>query len=218
MLRPNYRGSAGYGNAFYRDVVGDYFNNMHLDVHGAASMRLIAARHRRSRSAGRDGLERRRHLVNKLITMTDRFKAASSGAGVANWISLYAQTDTRSFRAHVVRRHAVAEERADRSVLEQLAAQGRREREDADAVLRRRERHARAVGAVGRDVSRAQEPRRADAAASRRRAKGTWGELRHLIFKANTELEWFEKYAKRPQLRLGEGAAAVASPAGRQEL
>ena len=28
------------------------------------------------------------HLTNKLITMTDRFKAASSGAGVANWISL----------------------------------------------------------------------------------------------------------------------------------
>ena len=25
VLRPNYRGSAGYGNAFYRDVVGDYF-------------------------------------------------------------------------------------------------------------------------------------------------------------------------------------------------
>ena len=22
-----------------------------------------------------------------------------------------------------------------------------------------------------------------------------WGELRHLLFKANTELEWFEKYA-----------------------
>ncbi len=35
------------------------------------------------------------HLTNKLITMTDRFKAASSGAGVAHWISMYAQTDTR---------------------------------------------------------------------------------------------------------------------------
>src|SRR4029077_19084529 len=33
------------------------------------------------------------HLVNKLITFTDRFKAASSTAGVANWISLMAQTD-----------------------------------------------------------------------------------------------------------------------------
>ena len=39
------------------------------------------------------------HLVNKLITTTDRFKVASSGAGVANWISMFAQSDTRSNRA-----------------------------------------------------------------------------------------------------------------------
>ena len=38
------------------------------------------------------------HLVNKLITFTNRFKAASSGAGVANWISLYGTSDTRSDR------------------------------------------------------------------------------------------------------------------------
>src|SRR5262249_23229810 len=37
-------------------------------------------------------------LVNKLITVTDRFKAASSGAGIANWISLMAQTDTLTSR------------------------------------------------------------------------------------------------------------------------
>ena len=33
------------------------------------------------------------HLMNKLITFTDRFKAASSAAGVANWMSLFGQTD-----------------------------------------------------------------------------------------------------------------------------
>ena len=38
-----------------------------------------------------------------------------------------------------------------------------------------------------------------------------WGELRHLIFKANTELEWFERYAMGRHLRLGEGASAVAA-------
>ena len=32
VLRPNYRGSNGYGSAFVRDIVGHYFNNMHLDV------------------------------------------------------------------------------------------------------------------------------------------------------------------------------------------
>jgi dipeptidyl aminopeptidase/acylaminoacyl peptidase len=37
-------------------------------------------------------------MTNKIITFTDRFKAASSGAGAANWISMYAQSDHREFR------------------------------------------------------------------------------------------------------------------------
>ena len=32
VLRPNYRGSSGYGYAFYRDVNNGYFNNMTADV------------------------------------------------------------------------------------------------------------------------------------------------------------------------------------------
>src|SRR6185295_20143912 len=32
MLRPNYRGSVGYGSAFYRDVVDGYFHNMTSDI------------------------------------------------------------------------------------------------------------------------------------------------------------------------------------------
>ena len=59
VLRPNYRGSIGYGNAFMRDIVGGYFRNMHLDVLAGIDA-LVATRHRRSRSAGRDGLERGR--------------------------------------------------------------------------------------------------------------------------------------------------------------
>src|SRR5438046_4778485 len=38
------------------------------------------------------------HMTNKMITFTDRFKAASSGAGAGNWISMYAQSDVRSYR------------------------------------------------------------------------------------------------------------------------
>ena len=52
MLRPNYRGSTGYGNAFYRDVVGGYFKNMHLDVLAGVDA-LVQHGHRGSRSAGR---------------------------------------------------------------------------------------------------------------------------------------------------------------------
>ena len=55
-------------------------------------------------------------LVNKLVTMTNRFKAASSGAGIANWMSLYGADRQHLVPADVVRRHAVAEERAIRKL------------------------------------------------------------------------------------------------------
>jgi hypothetical protein len=32
VLRPNYRGSSGYGNVSYREPVGGYFKNSHRDV------------------------------------------------------------------------------------------------------------------------------------------------------------------------------------------
>src|SRR5439155_1414704 len=97
VLRPNYRVSAGYGNAFYRDVVGGYFKNMHLDVLAGVDFlikRGIADPDRlvvMGWSAGG-------HLTNKLITATDRFKAASSGAGAADWTSLYGQSDIMANR------------------------------------------------------------------------------------------------------------------------
>ena len=97
MLRPNYRGSTGYGNAFFRDMVGHYFQQTHLDVMTGVEdliRRGIADPDRMLAMGWSAG----GHLTNKLITFTDRFKAASSGAGVANWISMYAQTDIRAFR------------------------------------------------------------------------------------------------------------------------
>src|SRR5258708_23898606 len=79
VLRPNYRGSAGYGNAFYRDVVNGYFHHMTSDVmlgidalvqRGVADPDRLAAM---GWSAGGT-------LVNKLITTTNRLKVASSRA------------------------------------------------------------------------------------------------------------------------------------------
>src|SRR5258708_8221797 len=97
VLRPNYRGSAGYGPAFVRDVNDGYFRQMAPDVlRGVDALiarglvdqdRLVLA----GWSAGGT-------LVDKLVTMADRFKAASSTAGISNWISLYGQTDSTSFR------------------------------------------------------------------------------------------------------------------------
>ena len=97
VLKTNYRGSGGYGDAFQRDMIGHYFKNSHLDVMAGADHviamgvadpdRLI----KRGWSAGG-------YMTNKIITFTNRFKAASSGAGMVNWISFYSQSDVRYFR------------------------------------------------------------------------------------------------------------------------
>jgi dipeptidyl aminopeptidase/acylaminoacyl peptidase len=94
ILRPNYRGSSGYGNAFYREPVGGYFKQSHRDVLAGVD-RLVAMGIADPDRVAMTGWSAGGHLVNKLITFTTRFKAASSGAGVANWISLYGTSDNR---------------------------------------------------------------------------------------------------------------------------
>jgi dipeptidyl aminopeptidase/acylaminoacyl peptidase len=94
VLKPNYRGSTGYGDAFLRDMVGGYFKQSHLDVmlgvDAVIGMGLADPDRLVKMGASAGG-----HMTNKLITFTDRFKAASSFAGAANWISMYSQSDTR---------------------------------------------------------------------------------------------------------------------------
>ncbi len=97
VLRPNYRGSSGYGNAAYRDVIGGFFRNNYLDVLAGVD-RVIAMGVADPDRLGVMGWSAGGHLVNKLITVTNRFKAASAGAAAANWISMYGQTDTRADR------------------------------------------------------------------------------------------------------------------------
>ena len=97
ILRPNYRGSSGYGNVFYREPVGGYFKHSPHDVIAGVEQVIAMGIADPDRLAVM-GWSAGGHLVNKLITMTTRFKAAASGAGVANWISLYGVSDTRSDR------------------------------------------------------------------------------------------------------------------------
>ena len=94
-------------------------------------------------------------MTNKIITFTDRFKAASSGAGAANWISMYAQSDHREFRTPWFGGTPWQANAPIDLYLEPLAAEGRVEGEDADDFPRRRTGSARAAAAVDRDVSRA---------------------------------------------------------------
>lgn len=97
ILKPNYRGSTGYGNEFLRDMVGHYFLHADDDVLTGVDYCVEMGLADPDR-LGTLGWSAGGHMTNWLITQTDKFKAASSGAGASNWISMYAQSDVRIYR------------------------------------------------------------------------------------------------------------------------
>ncbi|MBV7257962.1 S9 family peptidase [Erythrobacter crassostreae] len=97
VFLPNHRGGTGYGDAFMRDMVGNYFRNAHTDVLSGVDA-LVAEGIADPDRLIKMGWSAGGHMTNKLITVTDRFAVASSGAGVADWVSLYGESDRRSGR------------------------------------------------------------------------------------------------------------------------
>jgi dipeptidyl aminopeptidase/acylaminoacyl peptidase len=135
------------------------------------------------------------HLTNKLVTMTTRFKAASSGAGVADWISLSAQSDRRDdrttwFGGTPWQKNAPVMAFWNASPVKDAANiktptlffvgdnDARVPREQSIEMYRALKSH--------------NVPTRLYIAP---REAHTWGELRHQIAKANAELAWFSQYA-----------------------
>ena len=97
VLQINYRGSTGYGDAFMRGVVGDFFKLGSEDVLSGVDF-LIGANIADESKIGIMGYSAGAHFTNWLITQTDRFKFAISDAGLAEWISFYSQTDVPYLR------------------------------------------------------------------------------------------------------------------------
>jgi dipeptidyl aminopeptidase/acylaminoacyl peptidase len=195
VLRPNYRGSAGYGNAFLRDIIGNYFRNMHLDVMAGVDSLIqkgIADPDRLALMGWSAG----GHLTNKLITFTTRFKAASSSAGAANWASFFAQTDTRSSRALWFggtpwQRDAPIQAFWSQSPLKDAASVKTPTlffigQDDPRVPMPQSVEMYRALSSHGVAAKLYVAPREGH----------QWGELRHQITKANLELEWFEKWVR----------------------
>ena len=93
LLSPNYRGSVGYGDAFLTDLIG-HENDLDVEdiLAGVDAMtgRGVADPDR----LGVMGWSNGGFLTNCLITRTDRFKAASSGAGVLEQSMQWATQDT----------------------------------------------------------------------------------------------------------------------------
>jgi dipeptidyl aminopeptidase/acylaminoacyl peptidase len=198
VLQPNYRGSTGYGDPFLRDMVGHYFQNSHLDVMAGVDeviRRGIADPERMVKSGWSGG----GHMTNKIITFTDRFKAAASGAGAANWVSMYAQSDTRTqrtpwFGGTPWQKNAPIDLYWSNSPLKDVANVKTPTiffvgQQDPRVPMPQSVEMYRALKSNGVPTHLYVAPREPH----------VWEELRHELFKMNVELEWFEKYAtKRP--------------------
>jgi len=211
-LQPNYRGSTGYGDPFLRDMVGHYFQNAHLDVLAGVDelvRRGVADPDRLVKMGWSGG----GHMTNKIITTTDRFKAAASGAGAANWTSMYAQSDIRYMRTPWFggtpwQKNAPIDVYWNNSPLKDVANVktptiffvGER---DPRVPLPQSVEMYRALASNGVPTHLYVAPREPHG----------WGELRHQLFKVNTELAWFERYAMNrpftPEKAPGEESKAT---------
>ena len=96
VLRPNYRGSAGYGEKFralnVRNLgVGDY-----ADVISGVDALIAKGFVDRDR-VGAMGWSEGGYISAFITTSSDRFKAVSVGAGISDWMTYYANTDITPF-------------------------------------------------------------------------------------------------------------------------
>jgi dipeptidyl aminopeptidase/acylaminoacyl peptidase len=96
VLRPNYRGSAGYGEKFralnVRNLgVGDY-----ADVISGVDA-LIAKGWVDKDRVGSMGWSQGGYISAFITATSDRFKAVSVGAGISDWMTYYANTDITPF-------------------------------------------------------------------------------------------------------------------------
>ena len=97
LLQPNYRGSSNYGEAFTRQIGGNFMRLSYGDIMSGVD-HLIREGLADPDKLGMMGWSAGGHLSSWTLTQTDRFKAISTGAGAVNWISMYAESDTQSIR------------------------------------------------------------------------------------------------------------------------
>lgn len=96
VLRPNYRGSAGYGEAFrslnVRNLgIGDYADVIsgvdYLIAQGSVDRNKVAAM----------GWSEGGYISAFITASSDRFCAVSVGAGISDWMTYYVSTDIHPF-------------------------------------------------------------------------------------------------------------------------
>ena len=96
VLRPNYRGSAGYGERFRSLNVRNLGVGDAWDVLSGVDY-LVAQGFVDTTRMGAMGWSQGGYISAFLTTTTDRFKAISVGAGISNWMTYYVNTDIHPF-------------------------------------------------------------------------------------------------------------------------
>ncbi len=96
IFRPNYRGSAGYGEAFRSLNVRNLGVGDAWDVLSGVDY-LIDTGIVDTTRMGAMGWSQGGYISAFLTTNTDRFKAISVGAGISNWMTYYVNTDIHPF-------------------------------------------------------------------------------------------------------------------------
>ncbi|MYB19858.1 MAG: S9 family peptidase [Holophagales bacterium] len=195
VFKPNYRGSTGYGDPFLRDMVGHYFHQAHLDVMTGVDHLIERGLVDGDRMA-KMGWSGGGHMTNKIITYTDRFKAASSGAGAVNWISMYGQSDVRTYRTPWFGGTPWQEDAPIGVYWENSPLKDVYKVTTPTLVL------------VGENDVRVPPPQSVELYRALKtngvethlyiapREPHGWRELRHELFKVNVEIDWFERHVR----------------------
>lgn len=190
---PNYRGGRGYGDEFLREMVGGIFNNAHLDILAGLD-HLISKNLVDPDRLAMSGWSAGGHMTNKLITFTDRFKAASSGAGAVEWVSMFGESDVRYSRKQLFggtpwQQNAPLDVYYSNSVLTDMwkvktptiIFVGEKDKRVPTSQSMMMYRALRDLGVETELYIAPREPH-------------SFRELRHRLFKINVELAWFEKH------------------------
>ncbi|MDE2660596.1 MAG: S9 family peptidase [Acidobacteriota bacterium] len=195
VFKPNYRGSTGYGDEFLRDMVGHYFHQAHLDVMAGVD-HLVQLGIVDGERMAKMGWSAGGHMTNKIITHTDRFKAASSGAGAVNWVSMYGQSDVRTYRTPWFggtpwQEDAPIDAYWGNSPLKDIY------RVTTPTLVLVGENDARVPPPQSVELYRALKSNGVDTHLyiAPREGHG-WRELRHALFKVNVEIDWFERHVR----------------------
>ena len=197
VLWVNYRGGVGYGDDFMRAMHGTYFAHADADVLSGVDHLVATGRADPDRLI-MSGWSAGGHMTNRLISTTDRFRAASTGAGAVDWAMHHLTSDTRGARRLLFGSDAWAEGALDdvfypQSLLRDL------HRVTTPTLIFAGENDERVH--PSQSIMLYQALRNLGVETQLYLAPGeghSFSDLSHRLFRINAELDWYARHTGRP--------------------